>query len=121
MTTPESIEMVVAATAQHVRAARLVAASMASDLGFDVERLEDVRVAIDELCTLFSPDNDSGTIELRIRAVDGNLDVRGSYRGEGTVTEPDWLVTEILDATTDELELPSRENPTFWFCRHRGG
>lgn len=113
--------MTVPAAPHHVRSARLVAASMASDLGFDVERLEDVRVAVDELCTLFRPTVADAAIELQFMAVDGSLDVRGRYRGAGEVVEPDWLVAEILDATTDELELPTGDDPAFRFCRRSGG
>ena len=111
------VMLTVPAEPAYVRAVRLVAASLAADLGFDVERLEDVRVAVDELCSLFLPDTDDGAIELRFLPVDGCLEVTGRYLGQGRVTRVDPLVSEILDATTDELDVPTEELPAFRFVR----
>ena len=38
------------AATQHLRLARLAAASLATDLGFGLGAIEDLRVAVDELC-----------------------------------------------------------------------
>ena len=48
----------------YVRLARLVGAGMASDLEFDIARLDDVRLAIGEACSL-AVRSGAGTIELR--------------------------------------------------------
>jgi anti-sigma regulatory factor (Ser/Thr protein kinase) len=78
--------MIVPAEARYVRAVRLVAASLAADSGFDVEELEDVRVAVDELCALFKPSDDTATIELDFTSTDGELQVSGRYLGTRVIT-----------------------------------
>jgi hypothetical protein len=113
--------MIVPAEARYVRAVRLVAASLAADAGFDVDEVDDVRVAVDELCALFSPLDSSAAIELDFTAVDGELRVAGRYQGEGDVLAADWLVTEILTATSDEVVLPSAASPEFHYLRCRAG
>lgn len=114
----QHIEMALPCGPEHIRPARLVAASLASDVGFDVDGLEDIRIAIDELCSLFQQDDD-GHIDLVFIPGDGSLEVTGHYRGSTPVTEADWLVKEILGSTTDELELPSNDSPRFRFVRNR--
>jgi serine/threonine-protein kinase RsbW len=106
------VELTVPASPRHIRAARLVAASLASDIGFDVERLEDVKVAVDEMCSLFRG-NDSETINLVFTVDDRQLSVRGHYEGNGEVVRPDWLVREILESLTDDHELPTDETRRF--------
>jgi hypothetical protein len=113
------VRMTVPAEARYVRAVRLVAASLAADCGFDVDELDDVRVAVDELCALFRPLDQTAAIELDFTAADGELLVSGRYLGLGEVVHADWLVVEILDATSDEVVLPSAASPTFRYLRCR--
>jgi hypothetical protein len=115
------VQMIVPAQARYVRAVRLVAASLAADLGFDVDELDDIRVAVNELCTLFQPSDGDGSIELELATDgDGELLVSGRYQGGGAVAEIDWLVAEILAATADEVVLPTADSPWFRYVRrHR--
>jgi hypothetical protein len=112
------VQMIVPAEARYVRAIRLVAASLAADIGFDVDELDDIRVAVDELCTLFRPRGSNGSIELELVTTAGTeLVVTGRYRGDGDVVEADWLVAEILAATADDFELPTPASPAFRYIR----
>jgi anti-sigma regulatory factor (Ser/Thr protein kinase) len=114
---PPAVRVTIPAAAQYVRSVRLIAAGLAADLGFDVDGLEDVRVAVDELCGVFLTPAPNGSIEVRFLPSDGALEVTGHYVGDAEISPPDPLVAEILAATTDELEVPSRGSPTFRFLR----
>jgi hypothetical protein len=111
--------MIVPAEARYVRAVRLVAASLAADAGFDVDELDDVRIAVAELCALFSPLDTSAVIELDFSTAGGDLQVSGRYLGPGDVITADWLVSEILTATSDEVVLPTPASPRFNYLRCR--
>lgn len=104
--------MTIPAGPRHVRAVRLVAASLATDLGFDWEQIADLKVAVDELCSLFRSD-DASSIELTFSPADDQLEISGRFVGEGDVAEPDWLVREILEATTLECDLPTSTSRRF--------
>jgi len=116
------VRMSVPAEGQYVRAVRLVAASLAADHGFDVDYLEDIRVAVDELCALLQPADAPtvrGTIDLEFSVSASELEVRGSYHGSGRTRTADWLVEEILAATSDQVELPSDTEPEFRYLSRR--
>ncbi|MGF1597955.1 MAG: hypothetical protein ACFCVK_13645 [Acidimicrobiales bacterium] len=123
----EEIQMVVPAAGRHVKAVRLVAATLAADLGFDVEELEDVRVGVSELCSLLQPeghrdgDGDAGIIELRLIVGPAGLEVGGRYVGRYPIREADWLVEEILTTAADDFDLPTAADPSFHFVRRRVG
>jgi anti-sigma regulatory factor (Ser/Thr protein kinase) len=104
--------------------ARMTASGIASKLDFDVEEIEDLRLAIDELCGSCANGNGSGRIELNYRWDDRSIEVvcrveampvprgeslavhavkplgeRGSPAGELSVDE---LSARLLDALVDE-------------------
>ena len=93
----------------YIRVARLVGAGMASDLDFDIERLDDVRLAIGEACSL-AVRSGADTIELRYRRQQGRLEVQGDTPAafatiddaDGSLTE---LVRQILTVACSEHQL----------------
>ncbi|MBA2438406.1 MAG: anti-sigma B factor RsbW, partial [Acidimicrobiia bacterium] len=46
----EQVRLVMPATPELLRVARLTAAGLASRLGFSFDEVEDVKIAVDELC-----------------------------------------------------------------------
>src|SRR5690348_6873398 len=45
-----AVHLVIPATSRYLRLARLTAAGLAGDLGYPVDAIEDLRIAVDELC-----------------------------------------------------------------------
>ncbi len=91
-----------------LRIARLTAAALASDLGFNVDDIEDLRIAVDESCAAVISGAPAGTtLELRyLPSVDGRavsvegtcvLEV-GADAAEAVVLHP--VAAELLDLTT---------------------
>jgi hypothetical protein len=110
------VELNLGADAQMLFLARMTAAAVASRADFEYEQVEDLRLAIDELCIRLMANagvggrialvfvwDDQGTLD-----VSGTLTPDGSPSGNGhhpspTVSEPsDELSERILDALVDE-------------------
>jgi anti-sigma regulatory factor (Ser/Thr protein kinase) len=111
-----------AATTERVRLARVLVASLADGAGFDYDDVEDLRIAVDELCFLVL-DTASGRGELEIvaRAEPGDLQVEGTLHGAGdlTPTEPSEISTQILRTVVDSYELHLDGTPRFRFRKSK--
>lgn len=91
---------------------RLNATTMAAGAGFDIEELDDLRLAIDEAVNWLIPEDATelgsidGSVELTIACGPGRFDVTGVRTGgAGGDVELDDLVHAILGATVDRYEI----------------
>jgi len=100
----DDLEVLVAfpARPEFVRLARLAAADVGSRAGFDYEELDDLRIAVSELCALISADS-TQMMSLTFRVGEEGVEVEGScpYRGtELQASDLDLslgLVTAVVD------------------------
>ena len=96
------------ATTENVRLARLVTAAIATQGGFGVDQIDDLRIAVDELCTLLvanaSPDAEVTT---KFELADGSLrlEASASTTSQRDVFAADELTAHILAATVDRHEI----------------
>jgi hypothetical protein len=108
--TADEVRLVVPARPEFLRLARVTAAGLAGRLGFSYDEVEDLRLAIDELCFgLTGPTGRHGTVELTYRIDDTGLVVEGVGHflediAPINVTE---LSRVILGALVDEHDLAS--------------
>ena len=78
MPTQDEVRLAVPATPEFLRLARVTASGLASRLGFSYDEVEDLRLAIDELCfILIGSRGRTGSVELRYAMVPGALEVEG--------------------------------------------
>lgn len=102
------VELSIPVTADLVVLARLTASTVAVRSNFDVEEVEDLRLAVDELCISMVHDQTDGRLRLRFTWDDDEVEVSCSYlpaSGDrtGSVTPTaDGLSERILDALVDE-------------------
>jgi anti-sigma regulatory factor (Ser/Thr protein kinase) len=106
----DEVRLAVPAMPQYVRLVRLAIAALAGQLGFSFDAIEDLRIAVDELCyLLIGVDGQSGSITMRFCDEGGALVVVG----EGTAGEdrPQFgeLSAQILAATVDEHTVTHRD------------
>ena len=104
-----------------LRVARLTAAGIASDLGFGLQDLEDLRVAVDELCAVLM-DGLASSAELELRYVigDGALEIHGRCPALGAAPELHPVAAELLRMTADEFEISAdAEGRSFRLVKHR--
>lgn len=103
-----------------VRLARLAASDLAARIGFDVDEIEDLCRAVEELCTaVLGGPPDEGRLQVWFRLDASALTVEG--RGTGTVAAEDGEARgRLLDAFLDEHQLGDPGSPTFRALKRRG-
>jgi serine/threonine-protein kinase RsbW len=106
------VRLVVPAAPEYLRLVRLTAAGLASRLGFTFDEVEDLRIAVDELCFHLLGDGDeigdSGearTMDLTYSAGSDFISITGRTGSSGNAPEPSELSEQILDALVDEHEV----------------
>jgi serine/threonine-protein kinase RsbW len=101
----DEIRLTMPARADLLRVARLTAAGLANRLGFNIDEVEDVKIALDELCSLVGDGSGAGTLNLRFVLEPGRLVIEGAGPTTGAATrDPDTTEFSalILDAVVDE-------------------
>jgi serine/threonine-protein kinase RsbW len=107
VTPTRAVELEVPAEARYLRLARLVASGVGTDAGFDIGALEDLRVGVDEACSVLLATAAGATLlRLRFRTEGDGVIIDGETDG-GVGTTPPWLDMShaILAGVTDEFEL----------------
>jgi serine/threonine-protein kinase RsbW len=106
------VRLVVPAAAEYLRLVRLTAAGMASRLGFTFDEVEDLRIAVDELCFHLLgndddliPSDEGRTMDLVYSAGADSITITGRTGLSGAMPEPSDLSEQILDALVDEHEV----------------
>ena len=116
----EEVRLTMPATPQLRRVARLTAAGLAGRLGFSFDEIEDVKIAVDELCfALVGSKGRAGSLTLTYRIGDHELEIRGegAFAGAGeSAPAPSELSAQNLAAVVDEHDL-TRDGDTMRF-RH---
>lgn len=94
-----SVAVSVPATPAHLRHLRVLAATVASDVGFAVDAIESMRVAVDELCALAMADaTDEAVLELTIRPEVDAVVIDGSCGPVTDDPEIDPIAAQLLAA-----------------------
>jgi hypothetical protein len=92
---------------QYIRVARLVASGLGASAGLDVDAVDDLRIAVDELCAaLFEVGGEK--VELTFAVNDDHVEVTGRTETDAAAAfEPARLVLsrQILDVACDHYSL----------------
>ncbi|MHB1583776.1 MAG: ATP-binding protein [Acidimicrobiales bacterium] len=101
------IELSIPVRTDLVVLARLTAATLATRVGFDVEEIEDLRLAVEELCLSLVRSGDDGRLRLcYTREGDDRIAIECSFEpapgSQGHGPPVDDLSLRILDALVDE-------------------
>lgn len=103
------VELTIPVEADLLVLARLAVSTVAARSAFDIEEIDDLRLAVDELCLSVLDRRRTGNLHLRIEGTPGRIEVVCHHDG-GTVApgrdRPDEATSElsgrILDALVDE-------------------
>ena len=91
--------------------ARLAVSTISSRSGFDIEEIEDLRLAVDELCLSVLDGRRSGRLHLRFDGLPARIEVACHYEGDEPAPDrnredrddlTEELSGRILDALVDE-------------------
>jgi serine/threonine-protein kinase RsbW len=108
------------ATVDNVRLARLVTSGIATRAGFDYDTVEDLRIAVDELCSvLVANAADSRPLRLRFNGGTRRMEVRGDIAyASGGDPVVDELTRQILAAVVDQYDVSSGDGVLRFTIQH---
>jgi serine/threonine-protein kinase RsbW len=104
----EQVRLTMPATPQLLRVARLTAAGLASRLGFNFDEVEDLKIAVDELCfAMVGSRGAEGSLTLDYRLAGDGLIIEGSSDSPARARHDATgeLCDLILSAVVDEYEV----------------
>jgi serine/threonine-protein kinase RsbW len=120
----DEVRLSLPASPHLLRVARLTAAGLAGRLGFSFDEIEDVKIAVDELCfAVVGSKGRPGTLTLRYQLHADRLVIEGTGPSDGDAdAEQSEFSSQILNAVVDEHTL-SREGDELRFrlLKRRGG
>lgn len=115
----EEITLSLPARPQYARVARLTVTGLASRVGFTYDEIEDLRIAVGEVCSILLP-GPEGRLIVRCQVAAHAISVRATRSPVGTAPEVSDLSRQILLAVVDELDVELEEGSVRVAKRHRG-
>ncbi len=131
----DTLTVRIPAAPSYVRIVRLIAAGLAARLGFTLEDIEDLKIAVDELTAyLTGSRGHAGTLEVNFLLYEDHIEIKGrahlaevageAESGEGSGprlrTELTELSQKILETVVDSASLGADDGtPTFTLSKHR--
>ncbi|MDR1816328.1 MAG: ATP-binding protein [Clostridiales Family XIII bacterium] len=125
------MKMTVPGKAEYVRAVRMTASALASDAGFDIEEIDDIKVAISEACTnivLHGAEDGSIHYDVAFELDDEKLVICVEDQGPGydleeyvepvpgQIEESGGLGIFIIRALMDEVDIRSEVGMGTFIC-----
>jgi serine/threonine-protein kinase RsbW len=118
----EAVRLSLPASPDYVRIVRLAASGIATNLGFDVDELDDLRVAVGELVNLTLEVCRPEILEVLFTVNGSELSIEGSApAADGRVVELDSLTRQILDAFLDTYTIGIADGNVRFTCTLRPG
>jgi serine/threonine-protein kinase RsbW len=97
----ETVSIKIPASPEYVHVVRLVAAGLAARLGFTLDDIEDLKIAVDELTAyLTGAQGRAGHLQIRFTVGDDTIEIEGA----GHFSPPEALRTELTDFSRMILE-----------------
>ena len=113
----DAVRLSVPAALEYVRIVRLTGSGVASRLGFDVEEIENFRVALDKLASMAIEVAATGELEVTFFTTETELRVNGRVPIAGGVdVGVDALTAQILKAVIDDYELVTSDGHVCFSC-----
>jgi len=111
------VRLSVPAALEYVRIIRLTGSGVASRLAFDVEEIENLRVAIDELASMAIEAAAGGPLDITFRSAENELRIEGCAPAKaGADVGIDALTGQILKAVIDDYELRTDSGNVCFSC-----
>ena len=109
----EVVRLSVPGSLEYVRVVRLTAAAVAARLGFDIEEIEDLRVAVDELASVVIEAGSGAELSFTFSNLGDTFVVEGTAAVDA---EPalDGLTRQILSVVVDSFELSAYDGVAYF-------
>ncbi len=100
--TEDSIDVILPARTELASTVRLLAASFGADVGFSVDEIDDLRLALNEVFTSSADRDEVERVAVTFVPGDGRIDVRMSTMPQVDI-ELDTLAATILASVVDDV------------------
>ena len=119
----QEIELTIPGSAEYLRLARLAVADAGSRVGFSFEEIDDLRIAVDELCYAIANGESEVRLNLKYQVGETRLVVEGHCdRDSAAAPVLSDLAEAILTAVVDEYRLGNAgEGVEFHFAKALAG
>lgn len=119
-----AVTLTIPARSDHLRFARLMAVGLATKLDFDYDTIEDLRIAVSELCTaLIGACDENGEITLTYRSEGPDvlvIEARAAYGSHvKSGIAPDELLAPILESVAEAYHLGLGDDEATFMLRMR--
>ncbi|HEX2051969.1 MAG TPA: hypothetical protein VHJ34_15230 [Actinomycetota bacterium] len=119
------LTITIPASPEYVGVVRLVVSGLASRVGFTIDDIEDLKIAVDELTAyLTGPQGRDGTLRIRFGVDDARIEIEGAATlsdHQKVRSELTQLSRMILDTVVDDASLVhDGGQPRFTLVKTRG-
>src|SRR3954452_21815693 len=113
----DAVRLSVPAALEYVLIVRLTGSGVASRLGFDVEEVENLRVALDELASMAIEFAVGGELEMTFSTTNTELRIIGrAPTARGADVGVEELTAQILKAVSDDYDLRAEDGHVYFSC-----
>jgi serine/threonine-protein kinase RsbW len=99
------IRLEIPAAPEYLRLARLAVADVGARAGWSYEDIDDLRIAVDELCYAIGAGAEHGRLTLSYQVTDQAIEVQGAGNDTTPLAAPGELARAIIAAVVDEFDL----------------
>jgi serine/threonine-protein kinase RsbW len=112
-----SVDLTIPARAEYVSIVRLTASGVANRMGLDIEQIEDIKVAISEVCNraVLMDSTGDGTCSLRFILAEDKLTIlfySSKFNINDLFKEDEGLGLSLINALMDEVNVCSNGEKT---------
>jgi serine/threonine-protein kinase RsbW len=111
--------LVVPAAADYLRLARLACADAGSRAGFDYEDIDDLRIAVTELCHLLIGEGTTGHLTLELTTADGSVMIAGHAPQPGDPSDNEFSETILARVVDTHSVHDADDGRRFDLVKHR--
>src|SRR4051794_24141256 len=120
VTVSETVRLTIPAALEFVRIARLTASGVATRVGFDVDEIEDLRVAVDELSSILVDAPGANQLELSFTPAEDGITIEGRAQVDASAAPQIAALTrQILAAVVDDYGVESQDGEATFRCAKR--
>lgn len=120
----DTVSLKIPASPEYLQVVRLIAAGLSARLGFTLEDIEDLKIAVDEMCAyLTGAHGREGSLEVRYEVHADRLEIRGAGQfapGHKVRSELTDFSRMILTTVVDSASLALADGvPTFILAKSK--